>query len=185
MGIQPHHNQAERSERDIEEGQRGRSATVTTSSKSKLDYYNNSNGGRNLTRAAPNGAPMAPDHGWVDEGRSVDQSARTFYREGTPPPPGTRDTNVDVSSTTNILQKAGEFYDFQYDHVAPPAPIPRTTICGLTTRLFWLVIGAVGLLVAISVGVGVGVGLGAKNHKSSVQPRYVKMAGKIFSCSHS
>ncbi|RFU81267.1 pan domain-containing [Trichoderma arundinaceum] len=170
MGIQPDHNQAEGRGGDIETGQRGRSATITTSSTSNPDYHNSSSGRRNLTRAAPNGAPMSRDHGWVDEGRPVEQSARTFYREGTPPPPPTRDTNLDVSSTTNILHKAGEFYDYQYDHIAPPAPIPKATICGMKARLFWLVLGAVALLLAIGVGVGVGVGLGSRNQKSSVQP---------------
>jgi hypothetical protein len=113
-----------------------------------------------------------------DRGRSVEQNAQTFYREGTPPPPPTtRDTNVDVSSTTNILNKAGDFYDYQYDHVAPPAPIPaKTTICGMSTRLFWLIMAAIGLLVAIGVGVGVGVGLATK-HKAVVHPRYAMMEG--------
>ncbi|KAM0452027.1 hypothetical protein ACHAPV_009751 [Trichoderma viride] len=149
---------------DFSGAQRGRSATISTSSQSVL-FHNSDSGRRNLIRATP-GAPMSPDRG-----RSVDQTAGTFYREGTPPPPPTtRDTNVDVSSTTNILNKAGEFYDYQYDHVAPPAPIPaKGTICGVTTRLFWLIMAAIGLFVAIAVGVGVGVGLSTK-HKAAVQP---------------
>lgn len=162
MGIQPHHIQAEGRGGEIER-QRGRSTTVTSN-------YSNSSGRRNLPRAAPNGAPMSPDR---YGGRSVDQSSGTFYREGTPPPPPTRDTRIDASSTTNILQKAGEFYDYQYDRVAPPAAIPKATICGVTARLFWLLLGAAGLLVAIGVGVGVGVGL-AGHHKSSAQPGYVE-----------
>lgn len=174
MGIQPHHTRAEERGGDVEARQRGRSATIASSINSIPSYHGNSNSRRNLTRAAPNGAPMSPEHGWVDEGRSVEQSARTFYREGTPPPtPGTRDTNLDVSSTTNILNKAGEFYDYQYDHVAPPAPIPRATICGVTTRVFWLVLGIVGLLVAVGVGIGVGIGLGTKGHSPASHPRYV------------
>lgn len=159
---------------DFSGAQRGRSATISTSSQSVL-FHNSDSGRRNLIRATP-GAPMSPDRG-----RSVDQSAGTFYREGTPPPPPTtRDTNVDVSSTTNILNKAGEFYDYQYDHVAPPAPIPaKGTICGVTTRLFWLIMAAIGLFVAIAVGVGVGVGLSTK-HKAAVQPRYVRITRWAF-----
>ncbi|UKZ91522.1 uncharacterized protein TrAFT101_006500 [Trichoderma asperellum] len=164
MGIQLHRSEAERNGGDFSGAQRGRSATISTSSQSVL-YHNSDSGRRNLIRATPDGAPMSPDRG-----RSIDQNARTFYREGTPPPPPTtRDTNVDVSSTTNILHKAGEFYDYQYDRVAPPAPIPQATICGVTTRLFWLIMAAVGLFVAIGVGVGVGVGLGTR-HKAAVQP---------------
>ncbi|KAK1246252.1 hypothetical protein MKX08_000054 [Trichoderma sp. CBMAI-0020] len=148
MGVPSHFSEADGYGDDFGGAQRGRSATISTSSQSVLFH---DNGRRNLIRAAP--VPMSPDRG-----RSVDQTAATFYREGTPPPPPTtRDTNLDVSSTTNILNKAGEFYDYQYDHVAPPAPLPaKATICGVTTRLFWLIMAAIGLLVAIGVGVGVG-----------------------------
>ncbi|KAM0512851.1 hypothetical protein ACHAPE_008485 [Trichoderma viride] len=163
MGFQSYFSEAEGNGDDLG-APRGRSATISTSSQSVL-FHNSDSGRRNLIRATP-GAPMSPDRG-----RSVDQTAGTFYREGTPPPPPTtRDTNVDVSSTTNILNKAGEFYDYQYDHVAPAAPIPaKATICGVSSRLFWLTMAAIGLFVAIGVGVGVGVGLGAR-HKAVVQP---------------
>jgi hypothetical protein len=173
MGFPSHYSEAERDGEDFDPP-RGRSGTISTSSQSVL-FHNRDSGRRNLIRATP-GAPMSPDRG-----RSVDQTAGTFYREGTPPPPPTtRDTNVDVSSTTNILNKAGEFYDYQYDHVAPPAPLPgKATICGVKRRLFWLIMAAVGLLVAIGVGVGVGVGLGA-GHKAVVQPRYARMPRRAF-----
>lgn len=177
MGAQPHYSEAEGNEGDFSGAQRGRSATISTSSQSVL-FHNSDSGRRNLIRATP----MSPDRG-----RSIDQNARTFYREGTPPPPPTtRDTNVDVSSTTNILHKAGEFYDYQYDRVAPPAPLPvQATICGVTTRLFWLIMAAIGLFVAIGVGVGVGVGLGTRSHKAVVPPRYARMAetGFLMACS--
>lgn len=168
MGVQPHYSESERNGGDFSGAQRGRSATISTSSQSVL-YHNSDSGRRNLIRATPDMSP--------DRGRSMEQNARTFYREGTPPPPPTtRDTNIDVSSTTNILNKAGEFYDYQYDRVAPPAAIPtRATICGVTTRLFWLIMAAIGLFAAIGVGVGVGVGLGTRSHKAVVQPRYARM----------
>lgn len=173
MGFQSYFSEAEGNGEDLG-APRGRSATISTSSQSVL-FHNSDSGRRNLIRATP-GAPMSPDRG-----RSVDQTAGTFYREGTPPPPPTtRDTNVDVSSTTNILNKAGEFYDYQYDHVAPAAPIPaKATICGVSSRLFWLIMAAIGLFVAIGVGVGVGVGLGAR-HKAVVQPRYAMMTRWAF-----
>lgn len=167
MGLQSHHSEAESNGDDSAGAPRIRSATISTSSQSVL-FHNGDGGRQNLICATPDGAPMSPDRG-----RSIDQNVRTFYREGTPPPPpATRDTNVDVSSTTNILNKAGEFYDYQYDRVAPPAPLPaKATICGVPARLFWLIMAAIGLFVAIGVGVGVGVGLGAR-HKAVVQPRY-------------
>ncbi|UKZ57229.1 hypothetical protein TrVGV298_011082 [Trichoderma virens] len=154
MGIQSQYSPEGRG--GDNEGQRSRSTTVTRS-EVESEYYSRGRGRGNSNYTAP------------DRG-SVYQASGTFYREGTPPPPQTRDTNLDASSTTNILQKAGEFYDYRYDHVAPPAPIPSATICGVTARLFWLVLGIGGLLVAVGVGVGVGVGLGARNHKSSAQP---------------
>lgn len=175
MGIQPHHSEAERNGGDFSGAQRGRSATISTSSQSVL-YHNSDSGRRNLIRATPDGAPMSPDRG-----RATVQTG-TFFREATPPPPPTtRDTNIDVSSTTNILHKAGDFYDYQYDRVAPPAPIPRAKICGVRTRLFWLIMTAIGLFVAIGVGVGVGVGL-TQSHKVAVQPRYARM-GFFMACS--
>ena len=103
----------------------------------------------------------------------------TFLREPTPPP---RDTNIDASSPTNILQKAGECYDYQYDHVAPPAPIPAVTIFGLKARLFWLLLGAVVVFLVIGVGVGVGVGIGGKEHKSSAETRYAGMSLEECCC---
>lgn len=147
------------------EGQRSRSTTATRS-EIESEYYRDSRGrGRGYSNRTAR-----------DRTSVFQPSGPTFLREASPPAaPATRDTNLDVSSTTNILQKAGEFYDFRYDHVAPPAPIPAaTTICGLRARIFWLVLGAVVLVVAVAVGVGVGVGLGAQKHKSSAQPRYVE-----------
>ncbi|KAL7931490.1 hypothetical protein V8C35DRAFT_111284 [Trichoderma chlorosporum] len=140
------------------EGQRSRSTTVTRSEIGS-EYYSRGRGRGNSNRTAPDRESFYQTSGNL-----------TFLRDSTPPPPQTRDTNLDASSTTNILQKAGEFYDYQYDHVAPPAPIPGAAICGVKPRLFWLVLAIVGLLVVIGVGVGVGVGLGTQNHKSSAQP---------------
>ncbi|KAL6853215.1 hypothetical protein J3F83DRAFT_764741 [Trichoderma novae-zelandiae] len=163
MGFQPQYSPEGRGRGGVEE-QRGRSRTISTG-RSDSDYYIHGRGRQDSFRAAPDGGPMTPDH------RSVVPSSGTFLREPTPPPPPrTRDTNLDASSTTNILQKAGEFYDYQYDHVAPPAPIPAGTIWGVKPRLSWLLLGALALLVVIGVGVGVGVGIGGKNHKSSADP---------------
>ncbi|KAL6791437.1 hypothetical protein GGI42DRAFT_358308 [Trichoderma sp. SZMC 28013] len=140
------------------EGQRSRSTTATRS-EIESEYYGRGRGRGYSNRTAR------------DRTSVFQPSGPTFLREASrSPPPATRDTNLDASSTTNILQKAGEFYDFRYDHVAPPAPIPTATICGLRARIFWLVLGIVVLLLAVGVGVGVGVGLGAQKHKSSAEP---------------
>lgn len=161
MGFQPQYS-PDGHGGDVDEF-RGRSRTISTG-RSDSDYYIHGRGREDSFRAAPDGGSTAPDR------RSVVPSSGTFYREPTPPLlPQTRDTNLDASSTTNILQKAGEFYDYQYDHVAPPAPIPAATICGVKARLFWLLLGAVALLVVIAVGVGVGIGVGGQHHKSSAE----------------
>ena len=107
---------------------------------------------------------------WSDK-RSIASAKEkyTFYREGTPPPPVDRITQPPL-----IAEEAP--YDYKYDHIAPPAPIPVATICGVRKRIFWIVLAAVLLVVAIAVGVGVGVGVGTKQSQSSTaadaQERY-------------
>jgi hypothetical protein len=83
----------------------------------------------------------------------------TFYREPTPPP-------EDPLERPKLITDAST-YDYKYDHVAPPAPIPVPTICGLTRRVFLIALAALILIIALAVGVGVGVGVGTKGNSSS------------------
>lgn len=82
----------------------------------------------------------------------------TFYREATPPgsshgEPATRLENV---------------YDGRYDYVAPPAPLPVATICGIRRRKFLITVWSiVALIVIIAVAVGVGVAVGLRKHNHS------------------
>lgn len=107
----------------------------------------------------------------ADKHRSLSE-LYTFLREPTPPPPlppaaafapGQR-FNDGVPSTP-----APEYYDYKYDHVAPPAPLPTGvdgTICGVRKRLFWLLLAAAVLAIVIAVGVGAGVGVATKSNSS-------------------
>ena len=118
---------------------------------------------------------------WADDQRSIDTAVQseqgdrmtTFYREPTPPPAGGHDDYHAAPDglRTDYPQSSEKFYDYSYDRVAPPAPIPEATILGLRKRTFWIMLGAIGLVVIIVIGVGVGVGV-SKNRASAdaVQP---------------
>jgi hypothetical protein len=105
----------------------------------------------------------------------------TFYREGTPPPspPEMRYHSRESSSTHTYNHSATadsmyhapsvptvrEPYDYKYDHIAPPAPIPRPPgRFGMSSRKLWLIILAVAVVVILAVGIGVGVGVGSKKN---------------------
>ncbi|KHN95914.1 uncharacterized protein MAM_06276 [Metarhizium album ARSEF 1941] len=91
----------------------------------------------------------------------------TFYREGTPPP-----LDDDGYRQSTGPRAAGAYsYDYSYDRVAPPAPIPQATICGLGKRLFYTIVAAAIVVAAMAVGVGVGVGLGVGRHHSTSDER--------------
>lgn len=109
----------------------------------------------------------------------------TFYNEDTPPPsPSASDfrsatsgfqSNAGNSMATADLgyhvkptAKLDQSYDYRYDHVAPPAPLPPREILGFKRRTFLIAVGLLVLLVvAIAVGVGVGVGVGSNKKNSS------------------
>jgi hypothetical protein len=117
---------------------------------------------------------------------AVDQ---TFYSEGTPPPsPTDFRSNLssngppeygpgygDVSKPTPKLEPP---YDYSYDHVAPPAPLPKAEGGGgiwrwlpsKRKRGFWVIVAA--FLVAIGIAVGVGVGVGLKGSSGGDSDRY-------------
>lgn len=96
----------------------------------------------------------------------MDADKYTFFRDPTPPPtiaeagekPFTRGAAAETMSEST--------YDYRYDHVAPPAPLPRDSRrCGMRKRTFWIVLAAV--LIALVIAVGVGVGVGVSSSKSS------------------
>ncbi|CAH0054611.1 unnamed protein product [Clonostachys solani] len=129
---------------------------------------------------------------WSDGGSSIGDKRRskgapnsTFYNEDTPPPSpsasdfrsatsdfrsnggnsiGTADLGYHVKPTAKLDQT----YDYQYDHIAPPAPLPPREILGYKRRTFLIAVGLLVLIVvAVAVGVGVGVGVGSNKNKSS------------------
>ncbi|OAA38218.1 hypothetical protein BBO_07227 [Beauveria brongniartii RCEF 3172] len=81
----------------------------------------------------------------------------TFYSEATPP--GSSQGEPEPQDT----------YDGRYDHVAPPAPLPVATICGVGRRRFlillWVVV--VAIIIAVAVPVGVVFGLRRSRHTST------------------
>lgn len=92
----------------------------------------------------------------------------TFYRESTPPGSS---GNFGTPAVTNATRPLEEPYDYSYDRVAPPAPIPEATICGLSRRMFWITVAvATFLVLGLTIGVGVGVGVGKHHHKSKTSP---------------
>ncbi|KAI9150227.1 hypothetical protein HJFPF1_09984 [Paramyrothecium foliicola] len=91
---------------------------------------------------------------WSDKRSIISINGKyTFYRDPTPPPPEDR-----IAKPPLITQQSA--YDYKYDHVAPPAPLPVATICGLRRRIFWIIVAAILLVIALAVGIGVGVGVG-------------------------
>ncbi|KZZ98541.1 hypothetical protein AAL_03059 [Moelleriella libera RCEF 2490] len=92
------------------------------------------------------------------------QDQLTFYRESTPPP--LDGAAIDRQNDSSIAQT----YDYSYDRVAPPAPIPQATVCGLRRRLFCALLLAVVVVVVVAVGVGVGVGVGVKQTSRKTMP---------------
>ncbi|KAM3500256.1 hypothetical protein MY10362_006560 [Beauveria mimosiformis] len=81
----------------------------------------------------------------------------TFYSEATPP--GSSQGEPEPQDT----------YDGRYDHVAPPAPLPVATICGVRRRRFLIVLWVVviAIIIAIAVPVGVVFGLRRSRHNNS------------------
>ncbi|KAM3547607.1 hypothetical protein ARSEF4850_009916 [Beauveria asiatica] len=77
----------------------------------------------------------------------------TFYSEATPP--GSSQGEPEPQDT----------YDGRYDHVAPPAPLPVATICGIRRRRFLIVLWAVVVAIIIAVAVPVGVVFGLRRSR--------------------
>ncbi|PNY29607.1 Uncharacterized protein TCAP_00477 [Tolypocladium capitatum] len=128
------------------------------------------------TRDEPPGAaePRRPiahatkELSWVDD-KSILPQQYTFYREDTPPPWPPDDAGTEPGQRP---WSRGDGYDdgYAYDRVAPPAPIPASTIWGLRRRIFNVLL-AVSLVVVVGivVGVGVGVGVGSKRQAADSQ----------------
>lgn len=134
----------------------------------------------------PKGAMLWSDGSSVGDKRASKGAPNsTFYNEDTPPPsPSASDfrsatsdfrSNAGNSMATADLgyhvkptAKLDQSYDYRYDHVAPPAPLPPREILGFKRRTFLIAAGLLVLLVvAIAVGVGVGVGIGSNKNNSS------------------
>lgn len=106
-------------------------------------------------------------------------AGQTFYSEGTPPPSPT-DFRSNQSSSgapeygagygfhSKPTPKLDQAYDYSYDHVAPPAPLPGAEGRRFSPKkkIFWIVLALALVLIAIAVGVGVGVSV-SKSDKSS------------------
>ena len=115
----------------------------------------------------------AKEVAWADD-KSTQPEQYTFYREGTPPPSPPDDAGSGFGLSTRP-ENHGDGYDYTYDRVAPPAPIPPSTVWGFRRRRFWIWFAVVALLVVIGIGVGAGVGVGLSSNRKAadVQPTYV------------
>lgn len=122
---------------------------------------------------------------------SAAATGQTFYSEGTPPPSPT-DFRSNISSSgapeygagygfhSKPTPKLDVPYDYSYDHVAPPAPIPSGGGKWFSPRkkIFWIVLALLLVLIAIAVGVGVGVSLSQDgSSKEGTSDRYVLTNG--------
>lgn len=122
---------------------------------------------------------------------SAAATGQTFYSEGTPPPSPT-DFRSNISSSgapeygagygfhSKPTPKLSRPYDYSYDHVAPPAPIPSGGGRWFSPRkkIFWVVLALLLVLIAVAVGVGVGVGLSqGGSSKEGTSDRYVLDSG--------
>jgi hypothetical protein len=119
---------------------------------------------KSMLRGGGGGGGRAPRAvAWSDK-RSIASAKEkyTFYREGTPPPPEERDR---ITQPPLIAEELP--YDYKYDHIAPPAPLPVAMVCGVRRRIFWLVLAAVLIVAALAIGIGVGVGVGANKSSST------------------
>lgn len=126
------------------------------------------------THGAANGG--VKEVSWADD-KSMQPEQYTFYREGTPPPSPPDDAGAAPGWGPEPGNR-GDGYDYAYDRVAPPAPIPPSTIWGFRRRKFCIVLAVVALVVVIGigVGVGVGVGVGSKRNAADSKPKYVSPA---------
>jgi hypothetical protein len=106
---------------------------------------------------------------------------RTFYNDHTPPPSPSYGHSRNSFSTGYPASKAhggskSEEYDYRYDHVAPPAPIPSREGSWWKRRWFWIILG-VAVVVILALGIGLGVGLSqnkdSSDGSSGGQDRYV------------
>jgi hypothetical protein len=142
------------------------STPIASSAPSAIATGNPGTGGRG--RIAGTRHKIGRSVAWSDRGRkkSVEMGKYTFYREGTPPPDG-KPLEVPI-----VVGAAGapEPYDYKYDHIAPPAPIPIATVCGVSRRLFWMILAAVLIVLALAIGIGVGVGVGTGGGGSDDAP---------------
>lgn len=76
----------------------------------------------------------------------------TFYRDPTPP----------SSSHGGSLSANDDYYDYSYDRVAPPAPIPKTSTYGIRRRTVYIIVGVIAAAIILGIGLGVGLGVGLR-----------------------
>lgn len=119
---------------------------------------------------------------WNDK-QSIEQQRqqeRTFYNDTTPPPSpsyiGESKNSLSIGypsakgavTTTGSASGSGlgtgpredGGYDYRWDHVAPPAPIPsrEDRLCGLRKKVVWILVGVV-LVMILALAIGLGIGL--------------------------
>jgi hypothetical protein len=76
----------------------------------------------------------------------------TFYRDPTPP----------SSSHGGSLSANEDYYDYSYDRVAPPAPIPKTPTYRIRRRVLYIIVGVIAAAIILGIGLGVGLGIGLR-----------------------
>lgn len=140
-----------------------RTRTTTTEEgrqSSRTSHNNTASTSRKSKRLSFGRKPRA-EVSWADK-KSIDADKYTFFRDPTPPPPEEK-----AFGAAAVVPRTSS-YDYRYDHVAPPAPLPqKERRCGMRKKTFWIVLAAVLLAVAIAVGVGVGVSVSSSGGDSS------------------
>ncbi|KAF4121427.1 hypothetical protein GMORB2_1834 [Geosmithia morbida] len=123
---------------------------------------------------------LAPARAALRGDGRVTSRYQTFFEDSTPPP---SPSYVGRSSLSNNNAETGwghaplsaplglapknEGYDYRYDHVAPPAPIPKAKgFMGLSRRACWIVLGLIAMVI-LALAVGLGVGLSTSHSSSS------------------
>lgn len=92
----------------------------------------------------------------------------TFYREASPS--GSTEEVDEAGLGAARGQQQHEPYDYSYDRVAPPAPIPEPMYYGMRQRTFRLLLAAIALVTILAIGLGVGLGVGLKRKDSAADP---------------
>lgn len=118
------------------------------------------NAGATTAGAAATVKKPQPAVYWNDK-KSMDQQ-RTFFSDSTPPPSPSYAAASNNSASTGYPSAKGAAaakdgdYDYRYDHVAPPAPIPSRSKRVTKRRLLWGAVGVAIVIIALAIGLGVG-----------------------------